>query len=777
MSSVSATASGARAASPEVVLSHLDSLPTLPPVVVKLLALTSSPDSTAREVVELLSQDQTLVARVLAQANAARNATSAEITRLDMAVTRLGFKAVRNIVLAVKVFEAFPPEKNRSKEGFDRCEFWRHALAVGIAAGKLARAHRDLKLDPDEAYLAGLLHDLGKVALSAVFPKAYDRVVMQARQHHCDIVDAERAVLGVDHLVAGRHIAQRWGLPQLFEEVIWLHHLDAAALPAQLVSPPMVALVRLADTLVREQRIGLSGSANLDSDSAGLAERLGLRPDALEAVARALVRETSEQAESLGLDTQTPEEALLRAMNQANAELSQINRELVAANQRLEASKRYYEALAAFDEALGQADSVARVVQAAAGSARRALGLKRCVAFGIHASGAVVSVADTGDDEQPASCATEPVSRELEQWRSEQGGSMPAPLPAPIAVRKLLIERLPRLGEGECWLLPLVSDGGVLGGIVLRREDDLRQTLAGEHAELRAYLLSLGRTLGQALALERVRQLTDDLAETTRRLQQAQAEAVRSKSVSMIAEMAAGAAHELNSPLAVISGRAQMLRQQIEDAEVRRSLELIEAKAHECSRIVSELMEFARPAGLDLKAVNLPALVDYVCQQVAREAGLTAGRLSVAVEVEPEDEPLIERLRADPARLRAVLEAVLRNAIEATRENEGEIRVVLHSSGPPTEPSRATLGGVTLPSRWVEISVIDRGCGMPPAVARRVFEPFFSHRKAGRGRGLGLSHAYRIVEQHGGRIWVESALDQGTTVRIVLPLRAVEGTQ
>ncbi len=754
------------------MLSHLDSLPTLPPVVVKLLALTSSPDSTARDVVELLSQDQTLVARVLAQANAARNATSAEITRVDMAVTRLGFKAVRNIVLAVKVFETFPPEKNRSKDGFDRCEFWRHALAVGIAASKLARARRELKLDADEAYLAGLLHDLGKVALSAVFPKAYDRVVMQARQHHCDIVDAERSVLGVDHLVAGRHIAQRWGLPRLFEEVIWLHHLDAAALPAQLVSPQMVALVRLADTLVREQRIGLSGSANLDIDSASLAERLGLRADALEPVVRELVRETSEQAEALGLDTQTPEEALLRAMNQANAELSQINRELAEANRRLEASKRYYQALAAFDEALGQADSVARVVQAMATSASRALRLKRCAAFGLHASGAVVRVADTGDDEQPAWCGTEPVGGELSQWLAEQSGTAPAPLPAPIPVRKLLIERLARLGEGECWLLPVVSDGRVLGGIVYRCEDDPRQTLAAEHAELRAYLSALGRTLAQALALERVRQLTDDLAETTRRLQQAQAEAVRSKSVSMIAEMAAGAAHELNSPLAVISGRAQMLQQQIDDPELRRSLEQIEAKAHECSRIVSELMEFARPGELDRRPVNLPALVRALCEQMRAEAKLPASRLSVSVETEPEDAALLERLDADPARLRAALEAVLRNALEATRENEGEIRVVLHSSGPPGEPVGATLGGVTLPARWVEIAVIDSGCGMPPAVARRVFEPFFSHRKAGRGRGLGLSHAYRIVEQHGGRMWVESALDQGTTVRIVLPLRA-----
>ena len=71
---------------------------------------------------------------------------------------------------------------------------------------------------------------------------------------------------------------------------------------------------------------------------------------------------------------------------------------------------------------------------------------------------------------------------------------------------------------------------------------------------------------------------------------------------------------------------------------------------------------------------------------------------------------------------------------------------------------------------WVEVAVRDTGIGMDPSVLQRAFDPFYSHRPAGRARGLGLAHAHRIIEAHGGRIWLQSRPDEGTTVHVVLPL-------
>ncbi|MBU0616201.1 MAG: HDOD domain-containing protein, partial [Planctomycetes bacterium] len=118
-----------RLPTPELALTHLDSLPTLAPIAVKLLQVTTDDASSAHDVVELLRGDQTLVAKVLSVANSAALGASGRITTLDRAVVLLGFKAVRGIVLAIKVFECLGAgERAGEARRFDRVEFWKHSL-------------------------------------------------------------------------------------------------------------------------------------------------------------------------------------------------------------------------------------------------------------------------------------------------------------------------------------------------------------------------------------------------------------------------------------------------------------------------------------------------------------------------------------------------------------------------------------------------------------------------------------------------------------------------
>src|SRR5262249_4998154 len=156
---------------------------------------------------------------------------------IEQAVVTIGFARLRSIVLAVKVFEFFQHRPSSSGSGFNRGEFWRHVLAVACAARRMAPesiASRQpsvtVRIDPEEAFLAGLLHDIGKVALDFVFPKAYQRITSRADQTRGEIADAERSILGVDHAIAGRRLAERWNLPEVYHDVIWLHHLAPPAL-------------------------------------------------------------------------------------------------------------------------------------------------------------------------------------------------------------------------------------------------------------------------------------------------------------------------------------------------------------------------------------------------------------------------------------------------------------------------------------------------------------------------------------------------------------------
>jgi len=129
---------------------------------------------------------------------------------------------------------------------------------------------------------------------------------------------------------------------------------------------------------------------------------------------------------------------------------------------------------------------------------------------------------------------------------------------------------------------------------------------------------------------------------------------------------------------------------------------------------------------------------------------------------------------ADAEQVRIVLDEVLENAVEAVAANQGNISIQWQagimnpaSAARAPVPGEATLGH-TSPS-WIDITVHDTGCGMTPEVAQRVFDPFFSYRAAGRGRGLGLARAHRIVEAHGGRIWAASQPGEGTVFHILLP--------
>ncbi len=307
-------------------------------------------------------------------------------------------------------------------------------------------------------------------------------------------------------------------------------------------------------------------------------------------------------------------------------------------------------------------------------------------------------------------------------------------------------------------MLSIFHEGELAGGIVYLSDQNERDRLVGDMEELRSFLASLGLALGRANAQTAARRLSEDLAETNRRLQHMQTELLRSRTLSMIAEMAAGAGHELNSPLTVISGRAQMLLASLADPEAKRALNTIISKAHECSRIVSELMDFARPRPPTLAPVDLAELLAELRAEWLDRGALGPGQLSVDVDTKAEDGQNVPLVAiADRALLKIVLEELLSNATDALESADGTVALRCQLS---------------LQADMIEIIVQDDGCGMAPAVLQRAFDPFYSHRNAGRSRGLGLPQAYRFVEAHGGRIWLESRPGEGTMAHVLLPRAA-----
>ena len=214
-----------------------------------------------------------------------------------------------------------------------------------------------------------------------------------------------------------------------------------------------------------------------------------------------------------------------------------------------------------------------------------------------------------------------------------------------------------------------------------------------------------------------------------------------------LAEFAAGAGHEINNPLATIIGRAQLLLKDERDPQRRQMLLAIGAQAYRVRDMIGDAMLFGRPPAPELQQVDLACAVSVVLSRQADE--LANDQCTVNVEI---SEGLT--LKADSTQLAIVLSELLRNSRQALQSvGGGEILVRANS--------RDELAVFEIEDRGRSFSEIER---------QHAFDPFYSGRQAGRGLGFGLSKCWRIIQQHGGRIEIESAATGPTVVRVTWPL-------
>lgn len=232
------------------------------------------------------------------------------------------------------------------------------------------------------------------------------------------------------------------------------------------------------------------------------------------------------------------------------------------------------------------------------------------------------------------------------------------------------------------------------------------------------------------------------LADFNRRLEE--------EKLAALKELAYGAGHEINNPLANIAARAQTLARDETDPERQRKLLAIRRQAMRAHEMIADLMLFARPPELNLAPCDLDALAGQV---VADLADLAAQRHIQLARAGDRSAVVVE---ADPTQLGAALHAVVTNALEAVGTG-GHVEVSTHER---------SAGG----QRWAELTVADDGPGISDQVRRHIFDPFFSGREAGRGLGFGLSKCWRIVTDHGGQVIVGSSPGGGCELTMLLPL-------
>lgn len=237
------------------LVSKIVSLPTLPHVVTKLEKMLENPNVSAEEVNRIISSDQVLTAKILKLVNSAFYGFPGQISTVTHAVVILGFSTVQTIALSTSVFDLFEMESKTAQ--FDRKKFWQHSIATAVISKLIAQKY--LPADPEKAFVAGLLHDIGKVILDQYLHVYLDCIMEEVYKDDMLFYDAEKRVMDNGHHELGSWLAEKWSLPPNLREAIAYHHDPMKGKEGKILA----SIVHLGDIFARVKNIGSGGDNHI----------------------------------------------------------------------------------------------------------------------------------------------------------------------------------------------------------------------------------------------------------------------------------------------------------------------------------------------------------------------------------------------------------------------------------------------------------------------------------------------------------------------------------
>jgi putative nucleotidyltransferase with HDIG domain len=274
------------------VIARVEDLPTLPRTVLRITELVNDPTASAKDLAVIITEDQVLTARLLKLVNSSFYGFPQPVSTVTGAIVLVGFDAIRNLLLTSSVLDFFPARRGRVRR--EQESLWDHSLGCAIGAKAIGSHLRLEKLE--ELFVAGLLHDIGKIVEMMYLPAEFDRIMERVKENGTLISAAEEEVLGVTHAEIGRRLAERWKLPPKLSEVIARHHRpeEAGTFSQE------AAVVHLADILARALDLGSGGDRKIPPLDHGAWELLKLKPAAFDPIMADILTEFDDIRSFLG---------------------------------------------------------------------------------------------------------------------------------------------------------------------------------------------------------------------------------------------------------------------------------------------------------------------------------------------------------------------------------------------------------------------------------------------------------------------------------------------
>lgn len=265
----------------EKISSSIKDLPTLPTIFYAISEAMANPRSTTDDIAKIVATDQASAFKVLKVANSPFFGFRGRIETIPQAILHLGFSELKNIILALSVIKFF--SNGKYSDYLKPKDFWAHSIGVGICSRLLGTVIKAKELE--HFFLAGILHDIGKLLLINLVNEQYEKVFAVIEERDCLIKEAEKAVLGIDHAEAGRLLAERWKLPASIKNSIYFHHTGLN----EGTRDDLTGCVHIADITARMFSLGNPGDRLIPEPNARVWSSLNLGDNTFTEITPALM--------------------------------------------------------------------------------------------------------------------------------------------------------------------------------------------------------------------------------------------------------------------------------------------------------------------------------------------------------------------------------------------------------------------------------------------------------------------------------------------------------
>ena len=701
-------------------IKELGHVPVLPEILVRLLEACDNEATPLTQVASLIDKDPSLSYKVLQLVNSAYFGLKTTYSGVDQAVVYLGANSVKNMAVTAAVHQVFNSERFNDLKYFNIHAFWHHSLKCASLSRRIAE-HTGLA-NPDDAYLGGLLHDLGKLVLVSAYPDQYESAIADTMQQE-DLLEAEQNHVGATHSEIAHWLVADWNLNSLIGDAISYHHEAVEKVNGAF---PLVKIVYAANGLSKD------GDLRAAWDHAHLL--LGLGGEVLEQIIDGANEEILQISSELGIVVEPP-----------SPEDGPEGRTVIVAadgatlHANLASRIKGISLLSGFLENMTQAEDSEAMVKAFEQSLNVLFGFDRIILLMPDRDEVLLS------GRTSASNKLHGLSLELvlpiQKSSSRIVGAYRTRTLAYLREgdeQENLADRqvLSALGCKVVALVPLAAEMQEVGVALVGLPESMAELSKNDYRLLK----TIAQQAGMSLYLDEIK---------TRKAEDIEAE--RQAAISMTARKFA---HEVNNPLGIIHNYLETLKLKVADEEnIKKELGIISEEINRISGMINQLDTFAQASFSNSDLTNVNNIVSDIVQLV-KSSFLSDAATEIIFSPDP-DLPLI---RTSPDGIKQIIINLLKNASEAMG---GGGRVTVASS------RNQNVGDG---DGEIVLRVEDNGPGLPEVVQENLYTPFISTKGIGHS-GLGLSIVSKAVADLGGTIQCTSEPDRGTTFEIVLPSR------